>query len=108
MSRKTSPNPGVSAVLSFLFNGLGQIYNGQIAKGLFLMALSTLFMIGVVMGSVLCGYYFLTGFKEGWALRWALWGLLPSLLGTALVGIYNIFDAYQTALRMKEDEETSR
>ena len=38
----------------------------------------------------------------------ALWGLLPSLLGTALVGIYNIFDAYQTALRMKEDEETSR
>ena len=106
MSRKASPSPGVAAVLSFLFNGLGQIYNGQIAKGLLIMALSSLLMIGMVVGSVFCGYYFLTGFKQEWALRWALWGLLPSLLGTTLVGVYNIFDAYQTALRMKEDEET--
>ena len=30
-------NPGVSAVLSFVFTGLGQIYNGRIGKGLFLM-----------------------------------------------------------------------
>lgn len=28
-------NPGLAAVLSFFFMGLGQIYNGQIAKGVF-------------------------------------------------------------------------
>ncbi len=26
-------NPGLAAVLSFFFTGLGQIYNGQIGKG---------------------------------------------------------------------------
>lgn len=27
-------NPGIAAVLSFLITGLGQIYNGQIGKGI--------------------------------------------------------------------------
>ena len=27
-------NPGLAAVLSFFYMGLGQIYNGQIAKGI--------------------------------------------------------------------------
>ena len=27
-------NPGMTAVLSFFFSGLGQIYNGEIRKGL--------------------------------------------------------------------------
>ena len=105
MKKGMSPNPGVAAVLSFLFNGLGQIYNGQIAKGLSLMALSTVLMIGLVVGAVACGYYFLTGFRQGWALRWALWYLIPSVLGIALLGVYNIFDAYATARRMGEHEE---
>lgn len=30
-------NPGIAAVLSFLWWGLGQIYNGQIGKGLMMM-----------------------------------------------------------------------
>jgi hypothetical protein len=30
-------NPGTAAVLSFLITGLGRIYNGQVAKGLFLL-----------------------------------------------------------------------
>ena len=30
-------NPGVAAVLSFLFCGLGQIYNGEIAKGIVIL-----------------------------------------------------------------------
>ena len=107
MRRGAPPNPGVAAVLSFLFNGLGQIYNGQIVKGLVLMAVSTFLMIGMVVGAVFCGYYFLTGFRQGWALGWALWCLIPSVFGIALIGIYNIFDAYQTALRRREDEEES-
>ena len=105
MKRGVSPNPGVAAVLSFLFNGLGQIYNGQIVKGLVLMALSTLLMMAMVVGAVFCGYYFLTGFQYGWALQGALWGLIPSILGIAVIGVYNIFDAYETALRRREGEE---
>lgn len=31
---KIYKNPGVATVLSFFFMGLGQIYNGQIAKGI--------------------------------------------------------------------------
>jgi TM2 domain-containing membrane protein YozV len=31
-------SPGVAAVLSFIFVGLGQIYNGQIGKGLLMIA----------------------------------------------------------------------
>lgn len=107
MTHKPSPNPGVAAVLSFLFNGLGQIYNGQILKGLFLMGLSGLLMIGVVVGAVFCGYYFLTGFRFGWALKWGLSCLVPTLLGIAVIGVYNIFDAYHTALRLRENEESS-
>jgi membrane-bound metal-dependent hydrolase YbcI (DUF457 family) len=33
-------SPGVAAVLSFLITGLGQIYNGQIGKGIFLLILA--------------------------------------------------------------------
>jgi TM2 domain-containing membrane protein YozV len=31
---RTKKNPGVAAVLSFFFAGLGQIYNGEIGKGI--------------------------------------------------------------------------
>lgn len=30
-------SPGIATVLSFFLTGLGQLYNGQIVKGLFLM-----------------------------------------------------------------------
>ena len=32
-------NPGLAAVLSFLILGVGQIYNGQIGKGIFFMVI---------------------------------------------------------------------
>jgi TM2 domain-containing membrane protein YozV len=36
----TEKNPGLAAVLSLVIPGLGQIYNGQIGIGLFMMALT--------------------------------------------------------------------
>ncbi|MDG6250361.1 DUF5683 domain-containing protein [Methanocalculus sp.] len=39
----SSKNPGVAALCSFIFPGLGQIYNGDIKKGI-------LIPIGVVIG----------------------------------------------------------
>jgi TM2 domain-containing membrane protein YozV len=32
---KSSPNPGVAAVLSFFLPGVGQIYNGAFLRGIF-------------------------------------------------------------------------
>ena len=51
-------NPGLAAVLSFLLNGLGQIYNGQVGKGIIIIvvqiinALLTLIIIGFITGAI--------------------------------------------------------
>lgn len=67
-------NPWIAAVLSFLFTGLGQIYNGQIGKGIGFIILGVVFALTVI---------FLIGFI-----------LYP------LFWIYNIYDAYKTAKKI--------
>lgn len=65
---------GIAAVLSFFFTGLGQIYNGQIGKGIgflllgFVLALTIFILIGIILYPV-------------------FW-------------IYNIYDAYTTAKKI--------
>lgn len=71
-------NPGVSAVLSFFFTGLGQIYNGQLAKGLTFIAIAVL---NVLLAFVLIG--FLTG---------------------PVFWIYGMYDAYRNAERFNRGE----
>lgn len=71
-------NPGLAAVLSFLVVGLGQIYNGQIAKGLLLLVGA---IISGVLMLVLIGFVF-------WFIIW----------------IYAIYDAYNTAKRINIGE----
>ena len=67
-------NPGLAAVLSFFIPGLGQIYNGQIGKGIkftiigVTLALSIAFLVGIIL----------------YPIFWA----------------YNIHDAYSTAKRI--------
>ncbi len=73
-------NPGLAAVLSFLIIGVGQIYNGQIGKGILFMAVQ---MVNVVIT-------FLTLF---------LW--TPIYL--AVFG-YAIWDAYNTATKINAGE----
>lgn len=48
-------NPGLAAVLSFLFPGLGQIYNGQIGKGVLFMVAQAinLLLMAVAIGLAL-------------------------------------------------------
>ncbi len=44
-------NPGTAAVLSFFWTGLGQIYNGEISKGILLMivqAVNVLLMLVII------------------------------------------------------------
>lgn len=64
-------NPGLAAVLSFLVIGLGQIYNGQIGKGIG-------FLVAAVIAGVLCSVVI------GFVLFPVIW-------------IYGIYDAYKTA-----------
>lgn len=70
----TQKHPGIAAVLSFFITGLGQIYNGQIGKGI-LCALAYFLCWG------------LTGILIGWVFLLPLW-------------VWGIFDAYRTAERI--------
>lgn len=71
---------GVAAVLSALWSGLGQIYNGQIAKGIILMLVQS---VNVLLMFVLVGF-----------------------LTYPVVWIYGIWDAYTTAEKINSGEIT--
>lgn len=90
-------NPGVAAVLSFLFNGLGQIYNGQIAKGLSLMLVSAMTIASMAIGAILIGHYIITDFIYMPELATGAIMLFVGLTSAVILGIYNIYDAYNTA-----------
>ncbi|RXA16957.1 hypothetical protein EQO05_13145 [Methanosarcina sp. MSH10X1] len=67
-------NPGLAAVASFFFSGLGQIYNGEIVKGMLLICIQ-------VINVFLC--FILIGFIT-YPVTWA----------------YGIYDAYKTAEKL--------
>ncbi len=90
-------NPGAAAVLSFVFNGLGQIYNGQIKKGLTIMFFSSIAMLVTLIGGILLAYYILSGFLYAYQLIFGSILFLLGIAAIALIGIYNIYDAYNTA-----------
>ena len=69
-------NPIVAAILSLIVAGLGQIYNGQIAKGIIFIVLQ---IINGVLTVVLIG-----------------WVLMP------IVGLWAMIDAYLVAKRGNE------
>jgi TM2 domain-containing membrane protein YozV len=71
-------NPGLAAVFSFLFVGLGQIYNGQIGKGI------VFFIVGVILTLTM---FIIIGFI-----------LYP------IFWIYNVYDAYNTAKKINAGE----
>lgn len=69
-------NPGIAAVLSFFWTGVGQIYNGQLMKGLILIVVQ---LINSALMFVLIGF-----------------------ITFPLVWIWGIYDAYQVADRMNK------
>lgn len=69
-------NPVLAAILSLIVAGLGQIYNGQITKGVIFIVIQ---LINGALTAVLIG-----------------WLLLP------LVGLWAMVDAYMTAKRNNE------
>ena len=68
---KTAKSPGIAAVLSFFWAGLGQIYNGEIGKGIGLIIAH---FISLLLMFVIIGF-----------------------ITTPILWIYGMVDAYQTA-----------
>lgn len=92
-------HPGLAAVLSFLFNGLGQVYNGQISKGLVIIFISAVSMLVFLLGSVVIGSWLLGKIAslKLLLLGFALFG--AGLIFICVLGIYSIIDAYKVAQR---------
>lgn len=95
--RKSIREPGLGAVLSFFFNGLGQLYNGQIKKGITIMSLSVLCMTSVIISAIYLAYVFWLNPQQ--ILQLCLWliFLAVSIIAVAIIGIYSIYDAYNYA-----------
>jgi len=70
-TRTALKNPGLAAVASFFFAGLGQIYNGEIGKGVLLMVVQVINIFLCFVGIGLITY----------PVTW----------------IYGMWDAYKTA-----------
>jgi TM2 domain-containing membrane protein YozV/RNA polymerase subunit RPABC4/transcription elongation factor Spt4 len=73
-------NPGIAAVLSALWVGIGQIYNGEIGKGIILMVI---YVVSVLLMFVIIGF-----------------------ITTPLLWIFGIYDAYNTAKKINTGEVT--
>jgi TM2 domain-containing membrane protein YozV len=92
-SASASPkSPILSAIVSFLIPGLGQIINGQLKKGLILLVGYIVFWIVVVVGYFLLGTI-LAVFTAGIGLCCCM----PVLFVPVLVNLYAAYDAYKTA-----------
>ena len=94
MSDQTKPHAGLAAVFSFAFTGLGQIYNGQIAKGLVIIFISALNMLMFLSGSILIGAFLLGKVVSFSLLVWGTFLFLTGLLCICVLGIFSIYDAY--------------
>lgn len=75
-------SPGLAAVLSFFWAGLGQIYNGEISKGILL----------IVAFAISCG----------------LMAVVVGFFTTPILWIYGMVDAYKTAEKFNAGLRTGR
>ena len=71
-------NAGLAALASLIIPGAGQVYNGQIAKGLIIMVLNVISFLSI---AVLIGF-----------------------ITTPVIYIYAIYDAYQTAEKINSGQ----
>lgn len=99
MDLERKRDPGLAAVLSFVFNGLGQLYNGQIIKGLVIIFISAVSMLIFIIGSILLGLWLLGKVVFAQELILGLSLFFSGLIFICILGIYSILDAYKTALR---------
>ena len=88
-------NAGVSAIMSALIPGLGQIYNGQIGKGI----------LCFIVGCVLLGFYLAIPVPPPGSDLITASGLIATVLFFFWLGI--IYYAYSTAKEINAGEITA-
>mgnify|MGYP007030112699 CR=1 FL=1 len=92
-------NAGLAAILSFIFNGLGQFYNGQLVKGLVVIFFSVTGIIILIAGSIFIGFWLAGSIVFTWQLTAGIALFVLGLGIICVVGIWSIFDAYRVAAR---------
>lgn len=92
-------HPGTAAVLSFVFNGLGQLYNGQLAKGLLIIFLSSVSMLVFILGSIFIAFWLMGKIIFAKVLLFGLVLFSIGLISICILGIYSIIDAYRVATK---------
>ena len=93
MKRSKGNSSGTAAVLSFVFSGLGQLYKGQIVKGLVIIFFAVLSLLVVVLGAVIV-YLWLTQHLILDLLWIGITLFVMGLILVCIIGAYSIFDAY--------------
>lgn len=89
---------GMAAVFSFVFNGLGQIYNGQLSKGFLIIFLSALSMLVLILGAVLLAFWISGRIQAPVVLIAGIGLFLLGLIFSCTIGMRSIADAYRGAL----------
>ncbi|MFW6269158.1 MAG: hypothetical protein ACOC4G_03660 [Bacillota bacterium] len=79
MVNQSKKSPGLAAVLSFLWGGVGQIYNGQIGKGIVIVIIQ--------------------------AINTFLFSFIIGFITFPIVWIWNIYDAYKTAKHINDGKQ---
>ncbi|MFA5096981.1 MAG: hypothetical protein WC478_06540 [Candidatus Omnitrophota bacterium] len=92
-------NPGLAAIFSFIFNGLGQFYNGELAKGFWIMLCSSAGMLILIAGAILIGFWLAAKVVFTSQLLLGIALFLLGLTVICVVGIWSIIDAYRCASR---------
>jgi TM2 domain-containing membrane protein YozV len=88
-------NAALAAILSLILPGLGQIYNGQIGRGI------TFIIIIVILGAI---PFILTIFF-GFLIIFLFWLIFPIIwIISFAFWMYNIYDAYKTANKINTGE----
>lgn len=90
-------HPGVAAVLSFIFNGLGQLYNGQIFKGLLIIFISAVSLFVFIIGAIFIGFWLKGKVMFPGQVIFGAVLFFSSLFSICILGIYSILDAYRVA-----------
>lgn len=97
MNERPQNHPGVAAVLSFIFNGLGQLYNGEIKRGLTIMTATSVCLVIIIFGAILMFHWLLTKLLPIAELIWGGIIFVIGIIAACVIGVYSITDAYQKA-----------
>lgn len=99
---ENKPYPGTAAALSFVFNGLGQIYNGQIRKGLVIVSLSTLSLLMIIGGGIFFIIWLRREIPVSLEMLFSLAIFLVGVIVGGYLGVYSVYDAYNTAKKLNQ------